>query len=61
MTIAELLDALWRDYVASTPQAQRIHHLLAERGELKSGAGFLNHFLPNGTGVGAMLQRAEKP
>ncbi len=34
MTIAELLDALWRDYVASTPQAQRIHHLLAERGEL---------------------------
>jgi hypothetical protein len=37
------------------------NHLLAERGELKSGAGFMNHFLPNGTGVGAMLQRAEKP
>ena len=33
MTRAELLDALWRDYVAMTPQAQRIHHLLAERGE----------------------------
>jgi peptidoglycan hydrolase-like protein with peptidoglycan-binding domain len=36
------------------------NHLLAERGELKSGTGFLNHFLPNGTGVGAMLQRAEQ-
>ena len=28
-----LLDALWRDYVASTPQAERIHRLLAARGE----------------------------
>ena len=34
MTIAELLEVLWRDYVASTPQAQRIHGLLTERGEL---------------------------
>jgi hypothetical protein len=33
MTIPELLDALWRDYVATTPQAERIHRLLAERGE----------------------------
>jgi hypothetical protein len=33
VTIAELLDALWRDYVASTPQAERIHRLLAARGE----------------------------
>jgi hypothetical protein len=33
MTVAELLDALWRDYVATTPQAERIHRLLAERGE----------------------------
>lgn len=33
MTTAELLDALWRDYVATTPQAARIQHLLAERGE----------------------------
>jgi hypothetical protein len=31
--IHELLEALWCDYVASTPQAERIHHLLAERGE----------------------------
>lgn len=34
MTIDELLEALWRDYVASTPQAERIHRLLAERGEV---------------------------
>ena len=33
MTIDELLAALWRDYVATTPQAGRIHHLLGERGE----------------------------
>lgn len=33
MTISELLDALWRDYVASTPQADRIHRLLGDRGE----------------------------
>jgi hypothetical protein len=30
---AELLGALWNDYVASTPQAQRIHALLSARGE----------------------------
>lgn len=30
---SQLLDALWRDYVASTPQAERIHDLLAARGE----------------------------
>jgi len=30
---SELLDVMWRDYVASTPQAERIHHLLTERGE----------------------------
>ena len=34
MTIPELLDTLWRDYVASTPQAERIHDLLQERGEI---------------------------
>jgi hypothetical protein len=33
MTVAELLDALWRDYVASTPQAAKIHALLSARGE----------------------------
>src|SRR6185369_2859074 len=34
LTTAELLDALWRDYTASTPQAERIHQLLTQRGEL---------------------------
>jgi hypothetical protein len=33
MTIPELLDALWANYVASTPQAERIHSLLLARGE----------------------------
>lgn len=33
MTPTQLLDALWRDYVATTPQAERIHGLLAARGE----------------------------
>lgn len=33
MTPAELLDALWRDYTALTPQAARIHALFAARGE----------------------------
>jgi len=33
VTIPELLDTLWRDYIATTPQAERIHRLLAERGE----------------------------
>lgn len=32
--VAALLDALWRDYVTSTPQAARIHDLLTARGEL---------------------------
>jgi len=31
---ATLLDALWRDYVASTPQAEAIHTLLSSRGEI---------------------------
>lgn len=34
MTVAELLDALWCDYVALTPQAARIRRLLNERGEI---------------------------
>ena len=33
MTPTALLDALWRDYVAITPVAARIHALLAARGE----------------------------
>jgi hypothetical protein len=33
VTIPELLAELWRDYVATTPQAERIHRLLSDRGE----------------------------
>lgn len=33
VTTAELLAALWTDYVASTPQAERIHRLLEARGD----------------------------
>jgi 2-oxoadipate dioxygenase/decarboxylase len=33
MSPAELLDAMWRDYVAITPAAARIHALLEDRGE----------------------------
>lgn len=33
MTPSEILDHLWTDYVATTPQASRIHALLAARGE----------------------------
>ena len=34
VTTCDLIDALWRDYAASTPQAERIHHLLTERSEI---------------------------
>jgi hypothetical protein len=34
VTIAELLDVLWRDYIASTPQAENIRYLLAARGDI---------------------------
>lgn len=34
MSSIGLLDALWTDYVATTPQAERVHHLLAAHGEL---------------------------
>ena len=34
MTIDELFSALWADYVAIAPQAERIRALLADRGEL---------------------------
>jgi len=34
MRSSELLAVLWADYVASTPQAEAIHRLLSERGEI---------------------------
>ena len=33
VTPADLLDALWRDYTALTPQAARVHALFTARGE----------------------------
>jgi hypothetical protein len=33
MTLAEIFAALWADYVATTPQAERIQRLFAARGE----------------------------
>ncbi|HEX7836651.1 MAG TPA: hypothetical protein VF469_04260 [Kofleriaceae bacterium] len=32
--LAEILDVLWRDYVALAPQAEDIRHLLVSRGEI---------------------------
>ena len=60
MTVAELLDALWRDYVASTPQAERIHRLLAERGEvvLNDHVALRTFALP-GIGVAALARPFE--
>ncbi len=34
MSANGLLDALWTEYVGTTPQAERVHHLLAAQGEL---------------------------
>ena len=34
LAIDALFDALWADYIALTPQAERIHALLGERGEV---------------------------
>lgn len=36
------------------------NHLLCERGQLRSGESLFNKLLPNGTGLGEMLQRAEQ-
>jgi hypothetical protein len=36
VTTVELLELLWRDYVAAAPQAQRIRELLTARGEILS-------------------------
>lgn len=36
------------------------NHLLCERGQLRSGESLINKLLPNGTGLGEMLERAEQ-
>lgn len=60
MTSAELLDALWRDYVATTPQAERIHQLLAERGEVvRNDHVALRTFALPGIGIAALARPFE--
>ena len=60
MTTSELLDALWRDYVASTPQAERIHHLLAARGEIiRNDHVALRTFDAPGIGIEALARAFE--
>jgi len=57
MTVKELLDTLWRDYVATTPQAAHIQRLLADRGEVvRNDHVALRTFglagMPESTGIG---------
>jgi hypothetical protein len=60
VTITELLDALWRDYVASTPQAERIHALLRERGEVvRNDHVALRTFAMPGIGLAALARPFE--
>ena len=60
MTVGELLDALWRDYVASTPQAERIHRLLAERGEVvRNDHVALRTYAMPGIGIAALARPFE--
>ena len=60
MTTAEVLDALWRDYVATTPQAERIQRLLAERGErVQNDHVALRTYALPGIGVEALARPFE--
>jgi hypothetical protein len=60
VTTAELLDVLWRDYVALTPQAARIHRLLTLRGELLCNDHVaLGTFGAPGIGMAALAQPFE--
>jgi len=60
VTIDELLDALWRDYVAITPQAERIQRLLAARGErvINDHVALRTYGLP-GIGIAALAKPFE--
>jgi hypothetical protein len=58
--IDQLLDALWADYVATTPQAERIHKLLGERGELvQNDHVALRTFGLPGIGIAALARPFE--
>jgi hypothetical protein len=60
VTTSEILDALWRDYVATTPQAERIQRLLAARGErvLNDHVALRTYGLP-GIGIDALAKPFE--
>jgi hypothetical protein len=60
VTVPELLDALWADYVATTPQADRIHQLLSERGEVvrNDHIALRTYALP-GIGIAALAKPFE--
>jgi len=60
MTIAELLDALWADYTASTPQAERIQRLLLARGErIRNDHVALRTYDAPGIGISALAKTFE--
>lgn len=60
MTPAELLANLWRDYVATTPQAERIHALLAGRGEpIRNDHVALRTYGAPGLGIDALARPFE--
>jgi len=60
LSIDELFDALWADYVALTPQAQRIHALLGDRGEVvrNDHVALRTYALP-GIGIAALARPFE--
>jgi hypothetical protein len=61
VTVEQLLDALWRDYVATTPQAERIHRLLGARGELVQNDHIaLRTFGLPGIGIEALARPFER-
>jgi hypothetical protein len=60
VTTDEVLDILWRDYVATTPQAERILRLLGERGErVVNDHIALRTFALPGIGIDAMAKPFE--
>lgn len=60
MTVDELLSALWRDYVATTPQAERIQRLLAARGErVQNDHVALRTYAVPGIGIDALAKPFE--
>ncbi len=60
MTIDELFDALWADYIALTPQAERIHALLGDRGEaVRNDHVALRTYALPGIGIAALAKPFE--